>query len=94
LAQVRRPAPSPARAAVRAGITLGDVVVPIRIGERTSVRQHHLALLLLGVVVMAVSAQIAFRVPDTPVPITGQTFGVLVVSTALGFRRGIASVAL
>lgn len=76
------------------GITLGDFVVPIRIGERASVRQHHVALILLGVVIMAVSAQIAVHVPGTPVPITGQTFGVLIVSSALGFRRGIASVAL
>ncbi len=76
------------------GITLGDFFLPIRIGERTSVRQHHVALVLLGVAVMALSAQVAIRVPGTPVPITGQTFGVLTTATALGFRRGIASVGL
>lgn len=76
------------------GITLGDFILPIRIGERTSVRQHHVALILLGVLVMAVSAQVAVRLPGTPVPATGQTFGVLTVATALGFRRGIASVGL
>jgi biotin transport system substrate-specific component len=76
------------------GITLGDFILPIRIGERTSVRQHHIALILLGVVVMAVSAQIAIPIPGSPVPITGQTFGVLTTATALGFRRGIASVGL
>lgn len=76
------------------GVTLGDFILPIRIGERTSVRQHHVALILLGVLVLAVSAQIAVRVPGTPVPITGQTFGVLATATALGFRRGIGSVGL
>ncbi len=76
------------------GITLGDFILPIRIGERTSVRQHHVALILLGVLVMAVSAQVVVRIPGTPVPATGQTFGVLTVATALGFRRGIASVGL
>jgi len=76
------------------GVTLGDFILPIRIGERTSVRQHHLALILLGVLVMAVSAQVTIRVPGTPVPVTGQTFGVLATATALGFRRGIGSVGL
>ena len=76
------------------GITLGVFFLPIRIGERTSVRQHHVALVLLGVAVMALSAQVAIHVPGTPVPITGQTFGVLTTATALGFRRGIASVGL
>jgi biotin transport system substrate-specific component len=33
-------------------------------------------------------------VPGSPVPVTGQTFGVLLVGGALGFRRGVASVAL
>ncbi len=76
------------------GITLGDFILPIRIGERTSVRQHHLALVLLGVLVLAVSAQIVIPIPGTPVPISGQTFGVLTTATALGFRRGIAAVGL
>ncbi len=76
------------------GITLGDFILPIRIGERTSTRQHHVALILLGVLVMAVSAQVVVHIPGTPVPATGQTFGVLMVATALGFRRGIASVGL
>jgi biotin transport system substrate-specific component len=76
------------------GVTLGDFILPIRIGERASVRQHHLALVLLGVLVMAASAQVVVRIPGTPVPVTGQTFGVLLTATALGFRRGIASVGL
>lgn len=76
------------------GITLGDFFLPIRIGERTSVRQHNIALVLLGVALMALSAQVAIRVPGTPVPVTGQTFGVLATATALGFRRGIVSVGL
>ncbi|MGC8634422.1 MAG: biotin transporter BioY [Candidatus Limnocylindrales bacterium] len=76
------------------GITLADFILPIRIGERTSVRQHHVALMLLGVAVIAISAQLVWRVPGSPVPITGQTFGVLATATALGFRRGIASVGM
>ncbi len=76
------------------GLTLGDFFVPIGVGERASSRQRHLVLIALGVLVMAASAQIAFRVPGTDVPVTGQTFGVLVTATALGFRRGVAAVGL
>lgn len=39
-------------------------------------------------------AQVAFPVPGSPVPVTGQTFGALIVGAALGWRRGIASLAL
>ncbi len=74
------------------GLTLGDFFVPIGVGERASSRQRHIALIALGVLVMAASAQVAFRVPGTDVPLTGQTFGVLVTATALGFRRGVAAV--
>ena len=76
------------------GITLGDFFVPVRVGERASSRQRHISLILVGVVVMAASAQFAMRIPGTDVPLTGQTFGVLVTATALGFRRGVASIGL
>ncbi len=76
------------------GITLGDFFVPVRVGERASSRQRHLSLILVGVVLMAASAQFVVRIPGTDVPLTGQTFGVLVTATALGFRRGVASIGL
>jgi biotin transport system substrate-specific component len=37
---------------------------------------------------IALSAQFAFNVPFSPVPITGQTFAVLLVGALLGSRRG------
>mgnify|MGYP003347410151 CR=1 FL=1 len=43
---------------------------------------------------MSASAQVVIAIPGTPVPITGQTFGVLLVGAALGARRGLASMAL
>jgi biotin transport system substrate-specific component len=76
------------------GITLGDFFVPVRVGERASSRQRNLALVLLGVALIAASAQFVIRVPGSDVPVTGQTFGVLVTATALGLRRGIGSVGL
>lgn len=52
------------------------------------------ALVLAGALLTAVAAQVSFHVPWTPVPITGQTFAVLLVGAALGARRGAASQAL
>ncbi len=49
-------------------------------------------LALAGSAFVAVSAQ--FQVPLWPVPITGQTFGVLVVGMVLGWRLGAASLLL
>lgn len=45
-------------------------------------------LLLAFVAFVSVLAQISFRIPTTTVPITGQTFGVLVTGSLLGSRKG------
>jgi biotin transport system substrate-specific component len=76
------------------GITIGDFLVPIRISERLNVRARHLALILAGTILIALGAQISIAIPGGPVPITGQTFGVLIAGGALGFRRGIAATGL
>lgn len=52
------------------------------------------ALALVAVVALALSAQVIIPLPFTPVPITGQTFAVLLIAAAYGARRGLASVAL
>jgi biotin transport system substrate-specific component len=51
-------------------------------------------LVALGSLVMAGLAQLAIPLPFTPVPITGQTLGVLLVGAALGSRRGAAAMVL
>jgi biotin transport system substrate-specific component len=51
-------------------------------------------LVVAGVAVVALSAQVVIPLPFTPVPITGQTFGVLLAAAALGPARGVASMAL
>ena len=91
------------------GITLADFLVPIQLGERLGTRVRHIALIVAGALLIAVCAQITivqvgqtipligdFRIQlaSTPVPITGQTFAVLVIGGALGLRRGALSVAL
>jgi biotin transport system substrate-specific component len=51
-------------------------------------------LLGAGVLLVALSAQVSFHLPGTPVPISGQTFAVLLVGSAYGATRGVATIAL
>lgn len=74
--------------AAERGITIGDFLVPVGVGERLSSRARHVALVVAGALLIYLSALIVMPVPGSPVPITGQTFGVLLVGGALGFRRG------
>ena len=63
-------------------LTLTEVLIP----GRTATRD--LGLLGVGVGITALAAQITIPLPFTPVPITGQTFAVLLCGAALGSRRG------
>ena len=74
--------------AAERGLTIGDFLVPVRIGERMSSRARHIALIVAGALLIALSANYAVPVPGSPVPVTGQTFAVLLVGGALGARRG------
>jgi biotin transport system substrate-specific component len=76
------------------GLTIGDFLVPIRVGERMGSRLRHLALIVTGALLIYAAAQISIAVPGSPIPITGQTFGVLLVGGALGSRRGLMSIGL
>lgn len=51
-------------------------------------------LVVLGSLLVALFAQISIPLPFTPVPLTGQTFAVLLVGAALGSKRGAASLGL
>ena len=53
-----------------------------------------LGVVSLGAALIAGSAQISIALPFTPVPITGQTFAVLLVGASLGTARGGASALL
>ncbi len=74
------------------GLTIADFLVPIRVGERLNTRARDIALVAAGALVIFLAAQV--YIAREPVPLTGQTFGVLVVGGALGARRGFAAVAL
>jgi biotin transport system substrate-specific component len=51
-------------------------------------------LIVLGALFVAALAQVKIALPFTPVPLTGQTFAVLLVGATLGSKRGAASMAL
>jgi biotin transport system substrate-specific component len=64
--------------------TIANVFVP-----RTAVNT---ALLMVGFALLtAIAAQIRFHIPGTPVPVTGQTFAVLLAGAALGSSAGAGS---
>jgi biotin transport system substrate-specific component len=52
-----------------------------------------LMLISVGALFVAILAQVKIPLPFTPVPLTGQTFAVLLVAAALGSKRGAASMA-
>jgi biotin transport system substrate-specific component len=61
---------------------------------RLNRRVRDLLLVVAGSLCVAGMAQVRIPLPFSPVPITGQTFAVLVVGASLGSRRGVASLAL
>ena len=52
------------------------------------------ALVVFGTALLALAARIEIPLPFSPVPVTGQTFAVLVLAAALGARLGVATVTL
>src|SRR5207302_1744905 len=65
-----------------------------RVGERMSSRARHVAMILAGAALIYLTAQFSIELPDNPVPVTGQTLGVLLVGGALGSRRGFLATLL
>lgn len=51
-------------------------------------------LVLAGTTLVALAAQVSIPLPFTPVPITGQTFAVVLVGASLGAVRGFSSLLL
>jgi biotin transport system substrate-specific component len=73
------------------GTTIGDFLVPIRVGERISPLARHLVLVLAGALFIYLTARVSIPIPGNPVPLTLQNLGVLLVGGALGLRRGGAA---
>lgn len=57
-------------------------------------RVRDAVLILSGALLVAALAQVVVPLPNTPVPITGQTLGVGLVGACLGMNRGALALAL
>lgn len=66
--------------------TMADAIRPDALG-----RQRDLLLVVAFGTLMGALAQVAVPLPFTPVPVTGQTLGVLLIGALLGSRRGAAA---
>lgn len=71
---------------MRAYTTYADVLRP---SDKAYAAFYDVALIVGGSLLVGLCAQIAFFLPYSPVPITGQTFAVLLIGALLGARRGI-----
>ncbi len=67
-------------------VTMVDAVLP-----RSGGLMREVMLVVGGALGLAILAQVSAYLPFTPVPITGQTLGVLLVGALLGSRRGALS---
>ena len=83
---------------MQAGIkdqVLIDALIPdLGLKFKYGVYVREAILVLAFAILMSICAQIAIRLPGTVVPITGQTFGVLLAGGGLGARRGVISMLL
>ena len=68
--------------------TLSDALLP------STGLAHDAAAVVVASLFIALCAQLEIVLPFTPVPLTGQTLGVLYAGALLGSRRGAAAVAL
>lgn len=67
--------------------------ISLRYFPRAASWLRDLTLIVLGSLFVALLAQVKIPLPFTPVPLTGQTFAVLLTAAALGSKRGAASMA-
>jgi biotin transport system substrate-specific component len=65
----------------------------VRPSNRVAAVAADVVLVAIGVALISASAQFSFHLPHTPVPVTGQTFAVLLVGGAYGASRGFATMA-
>ena len=65
-----------------------------RFFPRSAAWMRDLLLVSSGALLVALLAQVRIPLPFTPVPLTGQTFGVLLVSATFGAKRGASSMTL
>lgn len=65
-----------------------QAVIPTLISKSSNKVLANIFAVVGGVLLLSLLAQVAIPLPWTPVPITGQTFGVSLVSLLWGWKRG------
>jgi biotin transport system substrate-specific component len=65
------------------------VVDVFRPDEKISAVLYDAIVVICGSLILCLSAQVKVYLPISPVPITGQTFAVLMLAALLGSRRGV-----
>lgn len=72
-------------------VTIAGVFRPC---EKRYAGLYDLSLIIGGSLLLGLSAQLAIHLPFSPVPVTAQTFAVLMIGALLGSRRGGVTVFL
>ncbi len=72
-----------------ANTTVADILRP---SEKLYAAFYDIALILGGSLLIGLSAKVKVVLPFSPVPVTGQTFAVLMAGALLGARRGSLAV--
>lgn len=62
--------------------------------NRTNLSLRDMMLVSMFTAILAVLAYVAVPLPFSPVPVTGQTFGIMLAGLLLGKKRGVMSVVL
>ena len=68
------------------------VVDVFRPDEKISAILYDSIVVICGSLILCLSAQVKVYLPISPVPITGQTFAVLMLAALLGSRRGVLAI--
>src|SRR5690606_27371022 len=73
---------------------MSQATIPILLKRYENQLLAQVISILIGIVLISLLAQIAFPLPQTPVPVTGQTFGVALVALLWGRSVGFTIMGL
>ena len=69
-----------------------NILINKIIKEKNESRITELLLIISGTIFLGMTARITIMLPFTPVPITGQTFGVLMIGLVYGRKLGLKTI--
>ncbi len=69
-----------------------NILINRIVKEKSESRMTELLLIISGAIFLGMTARISIMLPFTPVPITGQTFGVLMIGLVYGRKLGLKTI--